>query len=132
MVRLQYSPVLDALNVISSVAWRVNRPILDTVSHVYKSCDDRQLLRKLSIPVAPDKLPVPPPLPDPNLPFLQRSAALRAVKEAQLERQQMFSLWYTELYRLSIANKVHSVFLFSCALVSLTRNVFFLSFLVPK
>ncbi|XP_012275000.1 DNA-directed RNA polymerase, mitochondrial [Orussus abietinus] len=94
----QVYPVLDSLNQLSSIPWRINPAILKVVLEVFRHGGSV----KLNVPQPPSVLP--------PLPVIQSNAPEAEIKEAmrlrlRLKRQgnEMYSLWCDMLYRLSIA-----------------------------
>ena len=100
-------PVLDALNQLSSVAWRVNRPILDLAVNLFtrEVEADESTYHKLDIPHHPNDIPESQ---RPKKPADLNDRAQNAEFQRQLTMYRMlmketYSLWCTSLYRLSLA-----------------------------
>ncbi|XP_028260251.1 DNA-directed RNA polymerase, mitochondrial [Parambassis ranga] len=94
--------VLDSLNLLGNCAWRINKPVLDTIISIF---NDR----------GSDKLDIPPPLSEaPKIPhFKSHDASYTASEKARMRREvvhakkkcgEMHSLRMDALYKLSIAN----------------------------
>ena len=101
------NPVLDALNQLSSVAWRVNKPILDLAVNLFtrELKADESTYYKLDIPHHPNHIPEsqrPKRPEDPN-DRSQNAEFQRQVSMYRILMKETYSLWCTSLYRLSLA-----------------------------
>ncbi|XP_072047348.1 DNA-directed RNA polymerase, mitochondrial-like [Amphiura filiformis] len=93
-------PVMDSLNQLSAVPWKVNKPILDVIISVFKNNGSKEL----NIPQPASVLPQPPSITSET----SKAHAAHVYRERSLYqklRGEMHSLRMTDLYKLSIANK---------------------------
>ncbi|XP_049876277.1 DNA-directed RNA polymerase, mitochondrial [Pectinophora gossypiella] len=102
-------PVLDSLNQLGEVPWRINQPILDLQLQVFRAGGNK----KLDIPppassIDPSDFAVPSPAPAPDAGASPAKAAGAAAFKQRLAynraRAEMHSLWCDALYKLSLAN----------------------------
>ncbi|KAK2167285.1 hypothetical protein LSH36_30g07019 [Paralvinella palmiformis] len=96
----QLYPIFDALNTVGSVPWIINQPMLDVLIEVFNKGGDPQL----DIPQPVSKLKALPIFKSDMTPE-ERTAVILERLKLKKKRKEMYSLWCTELYRLSIANK---------------------------
>ncbi|XP_074602538.1 mitochondrial RNA polymerase isoform X2 [Brevipalpus obovatus] len=87
------TPIYDALNALSMVAWKINREVLDIALTVFRSGGDKSI----DIPLHDSMIPH-----HPN--NLDKFKAYQLKKKAKQDRQNEYSLWCDCLYKLSIAN----------------------------
>ena len=116
------NPVLDSLNQLSSVPWKVNKDILQLACRLFLANDQKDsedyvaLMNKLELTMNPERLPEPRPLSEDMEQKISNGVQLD-IEEKRLfrehhksrslclkERSEMHSLWCTELYRLSLAS----------------------------
>ncbi|CAL4068042.1 unnamed protein product, partial [Meganyctiphanes norvegica] len=95
----QLYPSMDALNKLSSVPWRVNTPMLDTVIEVF----NKKGSPELDIPQPPSECPVPPKI-KPDMTSKEVHEIRRARMEYYKTKSEMHSLWCDALYKISLAN----------------------------
>ncbi|OAF69413.1 hypothetical protein A3Q56_02812, partial [Intoshia linei] len=93
----QLYPIYDSINTISNVPWKVNTTILFVARKVFQSGGDM----KLAIPKSPSYYDNPKTLLDFDNSKQKYYPYLKLFRK---EKAEMYSLWCTELYRLSIAN----------------------------
>ncbi|XP_045163296.2 DNA-directed RNA polymerase, mitochondrial-like isoform X2 [Mercenaria mercenaria] len=94
-------PVLDSLNVLSTYAWKINKPVLDVALKVFKEGGNEDL----EIPVLPQSI-LKPHKPDPNA---EREEVKQFNKKMFVYKKSLseaVSLWWSGLYKLSIANEL--------------------------
>ncbi|XP_052760934.1 DNA-directed RNA polymerase, mitochondrial-like [Mya arenaria] len=99
---------IDNLNILGSTPWKINKPMLEVVMKIFKSGGDPSI----DIPQLPDNLPTPDKLDKSKLEGQDEKTIKRMNYEYNKEKQ-MFtkvysetnSLWWSCLYKLSIANK---------------------------
>ena len=96
----QLLPVLDAINAISFVPFRVNQRILDNVIEVFRSGGDP----KLDIPQPEWKMP-PLPRVSNNLPLDERNRLVKERLKIRKMRSESYSLWCYALYKFSVADE---------------------------
>src|SRR5205085_1985742 len=92
-------PILDSLNALQATPWKVNEDVLDVAIEVFSAKGDENL----DIPLHSSKLPEIPAIPR-NIPYSERSQLVRKAMKIRQKRNEMYSLWCTCLYKLSIAN----------------------------
>ncbi|GFO05633.1 DNA-directed RNA polymerase [Plakobranchus ocellatus] len=97
----RYSAVLDSLNILSACAWTINKPILDLQIEVFNNKGDA----KLKVPPPASQFP-PLPVVKQDLTPKEKAQLYKERLVLQQQRQDAHGLWCTDLYRLSIANKV--------------------------
>lgn len=93
-------PIYDSLNLLSSCPWKINTTILDLLIEVFNSNTGD----KLGIPMHSSRLEVIPMVTKNLGDRSEYIQAIRKKEEIQRLHSENFSLWCTELYRLSIAN----------------------------
>lgn len=108
------SPVYDSLNVLSTCPWRINTQVLDLLIEVFNNGGSKELEVAESMDKAPQLPKVPkPPVTGKDLKPKEAAALISKeqwreyfVNKTAVRKQQseMYSLWCTELYRLSMAN----------------------------
>lgn len=87
-------PPLDALNVLSRTPWRVNKPVLEVLTAIFRDDGDD----KLSIPRNPNKMV------QPDTSGLSEAAIRKEFFLFRRLKNETYSLWCDMLYKLSIAN----------------------------
>lgn len=98
---VQVYPVLDSINQLASVPWKVNSRVLDLVIKVFNLGGDK----KLDVPLTPDSM-----VTDKHLGYrgIQRTQfeTERSVKDEKYQKQQneLLSLYMDTKYKLSLAN----------------------------
>ncbi|KAK7494172.1 hypothetical protein BaRGS_00014645 [Batillaria attramentaria] len=92
--------VLDSINVLSACAWTVNKQVLDVIIELFNNKGNASL----DIPPPASECPSPPKITPQMTPYEKAQAQKQRQKLSQ-QRAEMYSLWCTELYRLSIANQ---------------------------
>ncbi|XP_074661835.1 DNA-directed RNA polymerase, mitochondrial-like [Tubulanus polymorphus] len=95
----QLYAVFDALNTLSACAWVINQPVLDIIINVFNNKGSKDL----DIARPPSECPSPPIITAEMSPE-EKSKAMKERMQLKQTRQEMYSLWCNELYRLSIAN----------------------------
>jgi len=108
-------PVLDSLNSLGSIPWRINKDILKIASDLFTDEKYTSLLFKAGLPIHPDK--IPPPVPSPAIRDIlaqsktptgpERRELRDFVVKQKIHRQIMsecHSVWCNTLYQLSLAN----------------------------
>ena len=110
------NPVLDSLNQLGSVAWRVNKPILDLAIQLFTDPNpDQSLLYELDLPIHKDQIRGEPQLSE-DIKAVQKAGG-RLSETQKLEfrnyhnarqmhaklKEEKHSLWCSALYRLSLA-----------------------------
>lgn len=93
--------IFDSLNVVGSVAWRINQPILDLQVKYFrnKGCKELNIAQPPSeSDPMPDISKMQPRTPD-------YESARKQAREIQKQRQEMYALYMEALYKFSIANK---------------------------
>ncbi|XP_046417575.1 DNA-directed RNA polymerase, mitochondrial isoform X1 [Neodiprion fabricii] len=95
----QIYPVLDCLNQLGSIPWRINQPVLDIAVKVFQNGGSK----KLDIP-EPQSPVVPTVTVDANASKEERVKASKARLKERQKRSDMYSLWCDTLYKLSLAN----------------------------
>ena len=108
-------PVMDSLNSLGSIPWRINKDILKIASDLFTDEKYTSLLFKSGLPIHPDKIPSPVPNPairdilaqskTPTGP--QRRELRDFVVKQKIHRQiksEVHSVWCNTLYQLSLAN----------------------------
>lgn len=93
-------PVLDSLNSLSACPWKINTRVLDHLIEIFNNGGNREL----EVPLPMESGPEVPRAPKSKLSKEEYRAYLREKDLAAKIRSEMYSLWCTELYRLSIAN----------------------------
>ena len=93
-------PVYDALNAVSAVPWNINHQILDVAIEMFNKGGNATL----KIPPPISALPEAPKLLL-DMPPEEKMRIFHERVQLQKEKKEVFSLWCTELYKLSIANK---------------------------
>ncbi|KAL3862095.1 hypothetical protein ACJMK2_008089 [Sinanodonta woodiana] len=93
------NPVLDALNALSSCAWKINKPILDIMLQLF--CGNGNI--DLGIPF-PESQNLKMPEINTEMSSYEKAKAYEKRKLVKKQNDEMKSRWYTELYRFSIAN----------------------------
>lgn len=94
-------PSLDSLNQLGSIAWTVNKDLLDVILHVFNSGGND----KLTVPEPPSSLEAPvAPSKESELTKQQKFELYRLKMNHKRKQGEMFSLWCDALYRLSLAN----------------------------
>ncbi|XP_052284734.1 DNA-directed RNA polymerase, mitochondrial-like isoform X3 [Dreissena polymorpha] len=98
------APVLDTLNILGTCAWIINKPVLEVILKVFRSGGDPDL----DIPNLPDNIPAPEK-PDTTKAGVKQKKALELQYSKELEKYRKLyketnSLWWSCLYKLSIAN----------------------------
>lgn len=94
-------PALDSLNQLASVAWTVNKDVLDVILKVFNDGGNE----KLDVPQHPSSLEAPTaPESDEGLTKAQKFEHYRQRMVHRRRQGEMFSLWCDALYRLSLAN----------------------------
>ena len=108
------NPVLDSLNQLGAMAWKINPTMLDIAKEIFVHRDDSKLRCATSIPVHPDKIP-PPVLPPDIKNLLEKDNKLNRNHLLQYQdyrakmaihtqlKNQTYSLWCHALYQLSMA-----------------------------
>lgn len=96
----QLYPIYDALNCVSATPWIINKPILDVIIEVFNSGGDMHL----DVPHPASAFPEPPKIVW-QMSSEKRIQAMYERRRLSKQKKEMFGLWCTELYRLSIANK---------------------------
>ena len=100
-ININYDGVTDALNVVSSVAWKINQPILDIQLKLFKKGGNQ----KLAIPPPQSSAPEPPSLKNINeLTPDEMKARLRNYFESRKLQREFHSLYCDGLYKFSIAS----------------------------
>lgn len=99
-------PILDSLNALSLRPWIINKEILDVAVDVFNNHGNMEL----DIPVHASKMPgyqvaTSGDVTRPLRPHPHRRKAMKQMKD----QAEMYSLWCTCLYRLSIANHVINI-----------------------
>ena len=111
------NPILDSINQLGSVAWIVNKPILNLACQLFTDLKaDRSLLSELDIPVHPDTITAdfhqcPTDIsealrlgqrltPEQSVEWRNYNKNMELLKKIKSEA---YSLWCTSLYRLSLA-----------------------------
>ncbi|XP_071545761.1 DNA-directed RNA polymerase, mitochondrial [Panulirus ornatus] len=95
----QLYPVMDSLNQLSTIPWRINKPILDIIIQLFngKGCDE------LDIPQPPSECPEPQ-----KIQSGMSKSEIHKIRRQRLEYEQkkgeMHSLWCDALYKLSLAH----------------------------
>ncbi|KAK6174925.1 hypothetical protein SNE40_013482 [Patella caerulea] len=99
----QINAVLDSLNTLSACAWIINKTILDLVIDLFNTKGNIDL----DIPPPVSEFPALTKYPRDfkSLSPGQKAKLHRERNQIKQKRSEMFSLWCTELYRLSIANR---------------------------
>jgi len=109
------NPVLDSINQLSSVPWRVNKPVLELACKLFLDQSDKELLYKTDLPLHPDNIEQPQISKDlEDVLAERRSLSMEQVDEyrryvhqksmqAQM-KSETYSLWCSALYRLSLAS----------------------------
>ncbi|KAK3583385.1 hypothetical protein CHS0354_040349 [Potamilus streckersoni] len=93
------NPVLDALNALSSCAWKINKPILDIMLELFRGKGNTDL----DIPVPESESPKMPVI-NMEMSSYEKAKVYEKRKLLRKQNDEMKSRWYTELYRFSIAN----------------------------
>ncbi|CAK9811077.1 DNA-directed RNA polymerase, mitochondrial [Anthophora plagiata] len=96
---VQLLPVIDSLNQLSSIPWRINTAILDIVIKIFKSGGSLELNVPQSISVLSQ-----PPVVSKNATVEEKQKAAVAWAQYKQQKYDMYSLWCDALYKLSIAN----------------------------
>ncbi|XP_055958306.1 DNA-directed RNA polymerase, mitochondrial [Patella vulgata] len=99
----QINAVLDSLNTLSACAWIINKTVLDLVIDLFNTKGNVDL----DIPPPVTEFPALTKYPRDfkSLSPGQKAKLHRERNQIKQKRSEMFSLWCTELYRLSIANR---------------------------
>ena len=110
------NPVLDSLNQLGSVAWKVNKPVLNLAVQLFTDPQpDRSLLYELDIPLHKDHIGGEPTLKENIKETLKRGQRLSEEQKMEYRnyhsyrqkhaklKEEIFSLWCSALYRLSLA-----------------------------
>ncbi|XP_013393549.1 DNA-directed RNA polymerase, mitochondrial [Lingula anatina] len=92
-------PSLDTLTALGACSWKINEPILDLALKIFREKGDMTL----DIPYLPSSYP-PLPKIDKTMSKRDRREAFQKREKMVKEQSENYSLWCTELYRLSIAN----------------------------
>ncbi|KAF6211097.1 hypothetical protein GE061_014211 [Apolygus lucorum] len=95
----QLYPCYDSLNQLSSIPWRVNQPVLDTIIQVFNSGGSS----KLDIPEPPSSSSDVEKI-SPDMSATERSKLFKKRLLMRRKKAEMYSLWCDALYRLSLAN----------------------------
>uniref|UniRef100_A0A0K8SQM1 DNA-directed RNA polymerase n=1 Tax=Lygus hesperus TaxID=30085 RepID=A0A0K8SQM1_LYGHE len=95
----QLFPCYDSLNQLSSIPWRVNQSVLDTIIKVFNNGGSS----KLDIPEPPSSLPLPEKI-TPDMNDTERSKLYKKQLLMRRKKAEMYSLWCDALYRLSLAH----------------------------
>ncbi|KAK8723017.1 hypothetical protein OTU49_012002 [Cherax quadricarinatus] len=95
----QLYPVMDSLNQLSTIPWKINKPILDIIIKLFndKGCE------KLNIPQPPSQCPEPGKI-HPGMKSSEAHKTYRQCLEYDKKKNEMYSLWCDALYKLSLAN----------------------------
>ncbi|XP_017791564.1 PREDICTED: DNA-directed RNA polymerase, mitochondrial [Habropoda laboriosa] len=96
---VQLFPVIDSLNQLSSIPWRINTVILDIVIKIFKSGGSIEL----NVPQSISVLSQPSPI-SKNATAEEKQKAAIAWARYKQQKFDMYSLWCDALYKLSIAN----------------------------
>lgn len=94
-------PVLDSLNVLSTYAWKINQPVLDVVMKVFKEGGNEDL----DIPILPESIQRPEKF-DQDAQKTDMKTYRKNLFEYKKTVSEATSLWWTALYKLSIANEL--------------------------
>ena len=110
------NPVLDSLNQLGSVAWRVNKPILDLAIQLFNDPQpDESLLYELDIPIHKDLIKGEPQLSEDIKACQREGVGLSETQKLEFRnfhnarqmhaklKEEKHSLWCSALYRLSLA-----------------------------
>lgn len=113
----QMYPVLDSINQLSTIPWKVNESLLDIMLEVFNSGGSE----KLDVPVHPKFLEPPTDLDDDlqNLSGTEKFLKFKQKLGHRRKQAEAYSLWCDALYRLSLANHV-------CFNIELSVNYFFI------
>ncbi|XP_064077870.1 DNA-directed RNA polymerase, mitochondrial-like [Macrobrachium nipponense] len=95
----QLFPVMDSLNQLGSIPWRVNKPMLDLIIEVFNN----KGWEEMDIPPPVTECPVPPKIKS-HMSSVEKKQILRQRLEYNKKKSEMFSLWCDALYKLSFAN----------------------------
>lgn len=108
------APVIDAVNQLSAVPWRINENVLDLAIQVFTSKDTQDLYKPLNLPLHPDQLP-PIEVDQETEELLERGAVtekeISSMKKHYINKKlhnqlkrETYSIWCDHVYMLSIAN----------------------------
>lgn len=103
----QLYPVLDSLNLLANVPWKINTRILDILIEVFNAGGDNKLNVPRPASVAEEEYQAnEAELNSSNDPALVRSKSekFHDLKKLQQKKSEMYSIWCDALYRLSMAN----------------------------
>ncbi|XP_068207915.1 LOW QUALITY PROTEIN: DNA-directed RNA polymerase, mitochondrial [Palaemon carinicauda] len=95
----QMFPVMDSLNQLGSIPWKVNKPLLDLIIEVFNNNG----WEEMGIPPPISECPVPPKIKS-YMSSSEKKQILRQRLEYNKKKSEMFSLWCDALYKLSFAN----------------------------
>ncbi|CAK9801498.1 DNA-directed RNA polymerase, mitochondrial [Anthophora quadrimaculata] len=96
---VQLFPVIDSLNQLSSIPWRVNTVVLDIIIKIFKNGGSVELNVPRSISTLSQ-----PPVVNKNATVEEKQKAAMAWIQYKQQKFDMYSLWCDALYKLSIAN----------------------------
>lgn len=95
----QLFPILDSLNQLSSIPWKINTAILDIVIKIFREGGSVELNVPQSVSVL-----TPPPAVSKTATVEEKQKAAIAMGRYKQKKYEVFSLWCDTLYKLSIAN----------------------------
>ncbi|XP_026669448.1 DNA-directed RNA polymerase, mitochondrial, partial [Ceratina calcarata] len=95
----QLFPILDSLNQLSSIPWKINTAILDIITKIFQKGGSVELNVPQSIAVLS-----PPPAISKTATVEEKQKAAIATARYKQKKYEMFALWCDALYKLSIAN----------------------------
>jgi DNA-directed RNA polymerase len=98
----QLYPIYDSLNALANCPWKLNTRILDLLISVFNQNGNK----KLNIPSLVKDDTFIPQLPENRIEKSEYFKILQEREEKIKTKADMYGLWCTELYRLSIANMV--------------------------
>ncbi|KAK8402805.1 hypothetical protein O3P69_000847 [Scylla paramamosain] len=95
----QLYPIMDSLNQLSSIPWRVNKPMLDIITELFNSngCEE------LDIPQPPSQCPQPQKI-QPGMSSVEVHKIRNQRVDFEQRKNEMHSLWCDALYKLSLAH----------------------------